>query len=290
MSEQVCPKCGANVRGQQDDTTNWWTGHSPIDWLTRQLAAMTGRAEKADDIIQCAFCDFIVSRKDDDWRDKLAEHIQSCEKHPLTHAINQYEALELAYREVLQKLADSNAERDRYKERLEALQQSRAENYIAGYKELKAENVRLRKAESEGSGMNHPKIVCLCGSTRFMDAFFEAGWQKTLAGEIVLSIGVCKHADDHGAEALGDDVVTLLDTLHLRKIDLADYVFVLNVGGYIGKSTAREILYALTTGKPVAYLEVPYQTREDIASLAKLAEMEHPVWSAAQAESEAHHA
>lgn len=41
-----------------------------------------------------------------------------------------------------------------------------------------------------------PTIVCLCGSTRFMDAFFEAGWKETLKGKIVLSVGVCKHAED----------------------------------------------------------------------------------------------
>jgi len=100
-----------------------------------------------------------------------------------------------------------------------------------------------------------PPIVCLCGSTRFMDAFFEAGWQETLAGKIVLSVGVCKHAEHHGAEALGPEVVKRLDELHLRKIDLADEVLVLNVGGYIGESTARELAYAREHGKTVRFLE-----------------------------------
>ena len=103
-----------------------------------------------------------------------------------------------------------------------------------------------------------PKIVCLCGSTRFMDAFFEAGWKETLAGKIVLSVGVCKHADangGHGAEVLGPDVVQLLDELHLRKIDLADEVLILNFGGYIGDSTSNELAYALALKKPVRTLE-----------------------------------
>jgi hypothetical protein len=43
--------------------------------------------------------------------------------------------------------------------------------------------------------------------------------------------------------------------MHLRKIDLADEVFVVNVGGYIGTSTRREIEYAGKTGKVVRYLE-----------------------------------
>ena len=100
-----------------------------------------------------------------------------------------------------------------------------------------------------------PEIVCLCGSTRFMDAFFKAGWQLTLEGKIVLSVGVCKHAEHHGAEALGQDVVDRLDELHLRKIDLADSVMILNVGGYIGTSTRRELEYAQREGKRIAFLE-----------------------------------
>lgn len=103
-----------------------------------------------------------------------------------------------------------------------------------------------------------PSIVCLCGSTRFMEAFFEAGWKCTLNGEIVLSVGVCKYADKddaHGAEMLGEDVVRRLDELHLRKIDLADRVFILNVDSYIGESTCRELAYALGTGKRVAFLK-----------------------------------
>jgi len=101
-------------------------------------------------------------------------------------------------------------------------------------------------------------IVCLCGSTRFMDAFFDAGWQFTLDGYIVLSIGVCKRTDKdggHGGEALGQDVADKLDELHLRKIDLADSIYVLNVGGYIGSSTRKEIEYAKKNNKPIAYLE-----------------------------------
>ena len=100
-----------------------------------------------------------------------------------------------------------------------------------------------------------PRVVCLCGSTRFMAAFHAAGWHFTLKREIVLSVGVCKHAEHHGGEALGQEVADMLDELHLRKIDLANYVFVLNVDGYIGESTRKEIEYAESIGKLVQYLE-----------------------------------
>lgn len=100
-----------------------------------------------------------------------------------------------------------------------------------------------------------PEIVCLCGSTRFMDAFHEEGFRLTLERKIILSVGVCKHGPaDHVGEWLGPEVCAALDELHLRKIDLADRVFVLDVDGYIGESTRAEINYAEKIGKPVDYL------------------------------------
>lgn len=115
-----------------------------------------------------------------------------------------------------------------------------------------------------------PRIVCLCGSTRFGEAFREANLRETLKGRIVLTIGCDTRSDldlfgDAGITALSDDagenarraagIKAELDELHLRKIDLADEILVLNVGGYIGKSTSREVAYAVETGKPVRYLE-----------------------------------
>lgn len=102
-----------------------------------------------------------------------------------------------------------------------------------------------------------PKVVCLCGSTRFMDEFRRQNCRLTAAGVIVLSVGVSK--DDLAAMQLpphaDEDCKVMLDVMHKRKIDLADEIFVLNVGGYVGSSTRSEIEYALAHGKPVAYLE-----------------------------------
>lgn len=111
-----------------------------------------------------------------------------------------------------------------------------------------------------------PKIVCLCGSTRFMEMFFEAGWWYTLEGYIVLSVGVCKHAGHHGAEAIGQDIADKLDELHLRKIDLADLVHILDVDGYIGESTQKEIDYAKQENKDILYLSnnpTQFETRRE---------------------------
>lgn len=99
--------------------------------------------------------------------------------------------------------------------------------------------------------MNRPEIVCLCGSTRFRAEFTQVNAELTAAGSIVLAPGVFAHDGD----PMTDSAKVVLDELHKRKIDMADRVLVLNVGGYIGSSTRGEIDYALAHGKPVDYLE-----------------------------------
>jgi hypothetical protein len=99
-----------------------------------------------------------------------------------------------------------------------------------------------------------PKTVVLCGSTKFKDAFIEANRRETLAGRMVFSVGWFTHADG-AIYRLTEAEKARVDELHLRKIDAADEVFVLNVGGYIGTSTRREIDYAQGKGKPIRYLE-----------------------------------
>ncbi|GEM_PF-2252167 len=97
-----------------------------------------------------------------------------------------------------------------------------------------------------------PEIVCLCGSTRFFKTFDEQNFKLTLEGKIVLSIG-CNTKSDEGLKLTSEDKIRL-DELHKRKIDLCNYILVLNVDGYIGDSTKSEIAYAERIGKPVKYL------------------------------------
>lgn len=104
-----------------------------------------------------------------------------------------------------------------------------------------------------------PTVVCLCGSTRFSQAFQEANLRETLAGRIVLTIGCDMRSDAELFARMTEDerakVKRDLDELHKRKIDLADQVLILNVGGYIGESTRSELEYATARGKRVRYLE-----------------------------------
>jgi maleate cis-trans isomerase len=92
-----------------------------------------------------------------------------------------------------------------------------------------------------------PKVVCLCGSLRFGREFAAERTRLTLELAIVLA--------PEATEARMSDplLVRALGELHLRRIDLADEVRIVNPGGYIGEATRREIAYAEALGKPVTY-------------------------------------
>ena len=99
------------------------------------------------------------------------------------------------------------------------------------------------------------RIITLCGSTRFKEHYIAEEKRLTLEGNIVISVGLFGHSGD--PEVYENDNKKMLDDMHLRKIDLADEVFVINPGGYVGESTRREISYAVETGKMVKYLVHP---------------------------------
>ena len=106
------------------------------------------------------------------------------------------------------------------------------------------------------------KIITLCGSTRFKEEFLEVQKRLTLEGNIVISVGLFGHSGDSEVwENMEEGTVTktkeMLDDMHKRKIDLADEIYVVNPGGYIGSSTRSEIAYAKAHGKKIRYLENP---------------------------------
>lgn len=103
-------------------------------------------------------------------------------------------------------------------------------------------------------------VITLCGSTRFKDEFMEAQKRLTLEGNIVISVGLFGHSGDREVwESMDEGTLTktkeMLDDMHKRKIDMADSIYVINVGGYIGESTRSEIDYAKAHGKRISYLE-----------------------------------
>jgi len=110
---------------------------------------------------------------------------------------------------------------------------------------------------------NKPRIICICGSTRFADLHAIKRWDFERTGEaICLMINYLPawygerqgwNGHDHFGEQAG--VKEILDELHMRKIDMADEVYVINFQGYIGESTRNEIEYAKSLGKPIEYME-----------------------------------
>lgn len=95
------------------------------------------------------------------------------------------------------------------------------------------------------------KVITLCGSTRFKEAFLETQKRLTLEGNIVISVGLFGHSGDD--EVWTESTKEMLDNMHREKISMADEVFVIDVGRYIGKSTRAEIEYAESLGKTIRY-------------------------------------
>ena len=113
------------------------------------------------------------------------------------------------------------------------------------------------KYAERGTRTLQPLVVCLCGSTKFKAEYEAANRNETLHGNIVLSVGLFGHIEGLDMDS---ETKQMLDQLHLRKIDLADEIFVVNPNGYIGASTSREIAYAENAGKPVRFLEAHNDT------------------------------
>ena len=103
--------------------------------------------------------------------------------------------------------------------------------------------------------MDKPKKVCLCGSSRFLPELYKAYIQETLKGNVVLTYLPSRDSHDRAAWHNTVEAKKKIDKAHLARIDISDEILILNVGGYIGKSTYREITYAHKQGKPIRYIE-----------------------------------
>ena len=100
-------------------------------------------------------------------------------------------------------------------------------------------------------------VVCICGSTRFEEETKMMAELLTLKGQIVLMVNCWSKKDKlHDPKnAIDEATKAKLDAIHKEKIRMSDYVLVMNVNGYWGKSTQSEIDYANKIGIPVKYFE-----------------------------------
>lgn len=99
-------------------------------------------------------------------------------------------------------------------------------------------------------------IITLCGSARFEHEFHDWNKRLSLRGHVV--IGLSRYPSQEGSKDwyTPEQKVTL-DLVHLRKINVADAVLVINVDGYVGDSTRREIEWARMCGKDVYFMDEP---------------------------------
>lgn len=102
---------------------------------------------------------------------------------------------------------------------------------------------------------DRPKIICLCGLTRFVQTWIDEYQRLSDEGNIVLTVARMPPRPNLQHEQ--PELKQKLDGLHFHKIALADEVFILNVGGYIGESTAKEIEHAMSLNKTIRWLERP---------------------------------
>ena len=123
----------------------------------------------------------------------------------------------------------------------------------------------MEDQQAPHSAEREAKVVTLCGSTRFEAEFAEVNQRLTMEGCVAISLGMFSLPDlpDYDWTADPSDLKGRLGRVHFQKIRMADEVYVVDPGGYVGESTRREIAYAESLGKPIRYL-----SRERLARAA----------------------
>ena len=101
--------------------------------------------------------------------------------------------------------------------------------------------------------MEKVKVICLCGSRKFEEEFISLQTRLTLEGNVVLTPLFSFYNVE--VEELTKEQISVLKNLHLKRIEVADEVLVINKDGYIGESTKAEIEYATMLNKKINYLQ-----------------------------------
>lgn len=81
------------------------------------------------------------------------------------------------------------------------------------------------------------KVVTICGSMRFAKEMQKVAWElEAKNGYVVIQ---CVYNDRETKET--DEEILNIVNAHWKKIDISDAIYVVNIGGYIGESTKKEI-------------------------------------------------
>ena len=84
------------------------------------------------------------------------------------------------------------------------------------------------------------KIVTICGSMKFENEMKKVAF--ILETKHDMSVLQCVYNEDK--LELGEDEIAALNSAHLKKIELADAVYVVDLHGYIGEQVKKEIAFA----------------------------------------------
>jgi len=118
------------------------------------------------------------------------------------------------------------------------------------------------------------KVIVLCGSPKFKDQLKFTQYSLTMCGNIVIPIGFWGYSaespntksDLTSLNSWLDSKATAMEAerqqrknemladMHLRKVDMADELFVINIPGCVDTTAQNIIEYALSIGKPITYL------------------------------------
>lgn len=116
--------------------------------------------------------------------------------------------------------------------------------------------------------------ICLIGSTRFIDRFNELNRLLTLQGHLVYSVATVSTAANG---ELPDEDKEILDLVHLRKIQESDVVVVIGAledgSYYLGKSTRRELRWAMMNEKEVILEKAWTYSKEKVTSVEEAPSM-----------------
>ena len=99
--------------------------------------------------------------------------------------------------------------------------------------------------------MEKVKIITVCGSLRFYKEMMEITEKMELEGNCMLV--PIYNPTRPNKDDFTEEEALMLDKMHKVRIKLADAILVVNVDGYIGNSTSKEIEYAKSLGKEVIY-------------------------------------
>lgn len=95
------------------------------------------------------------------------------------------------------------------------------------------------------------RTYTICGSMRF------AKEMQNIAYKLIAEDGynVLQCAYNVQGKPATETELKNLQAAHYKRIDMADGIYVVNIGGYIGLNTSEEIAYAKSQNKEIIYYQ-----------------------------------